>query len=119
MNPEVTAAEGRQGRRARLDGSVLGVVGVSVGSAVQAGGLPRGRQWRGLSMLVAREVVVEADASHIPVLVDGEALSLPTPVRCTVQPRALRVRVPGNRPGIPLPKPPMDWRRLRLMTLTR
>jgi len=26
--------------------------------------------------------------------------------------------VPGNRPGVPLPKPPMDWRRLRQMALT-
>jgi hypothetical protein len=28
------------------------------------------------------------------------------PVRCAVRPKALRVRVPGNRPGVPLPKPP-------------
>jgi len=107
------------GRRSRLDGGVLGVLGVRVGSALQAAGLLRGRHWRGLTVRSAREAVIEADASHIPVGVDGEALSLPTPVRCTVRPKALQVRVPRNRPGVPLPKPPMDWRLLGRMTLTR
>jgi diacylglycerol kinase family enzyme len=105
------------GRRARLDGGVLGVVGVTVDSAVQAAGLLRGRHSRGLAMLSAGEVVLEADGSHIPVGVDGEALSLPTPVHCTVRSKALRVRVPRNRPGVPLPKPPMNWRRLGRMAL--
>src|SRR6266571_2600757 len=107
------------GRRSRLDGGVLGVLGVRVGSALQAAGLLRGRHWRGLTVRSAREAVIEADASHIPVGVDGEALSLPTPVRCTVRPKALQVRVPRNRPGVPLPKPPMNWRLLGRMTLTR
>src|SRR6266487_1780245 len=107
------------GRRSRLDGGVLGVLGVTVGSALQAAGLLRGRHWRGLTVRSAREVIIEADASHIPVGVDGEALSLPTPVRCTVRPKALQVRVPRNRPGVPLPKPPMNWRLLGRMTLTR
>jgi diacylglycerol kinase family enzyme len=105
------------GRRARLDGGVLSVVGVTIDSAVQAAGLLRGRHSRGLAMLSAGEVVLEADGSHIPVGVDGEALSLPTPVRCTVRSKALRVRVPRNRPGVPQPKPPMNWRRLGRMAL--
>jgi diacylglycerol kinase family enzyme len=105
------------GRRARLDGGVLGVIGVTVDSAVQAAGLLRGRHSRGLAVLSAAEVVIEAEESHIPVGVDGESLSLPTPVRCTVRSKALRVRVPRNRPGVPLPKPPMNWRRLRQMAL--
>jgi hypothetical protein len=29
----------------------------------------------------------------------------------------LRVRVPRQRPGVPDPKPVMDWRRLRLLAL--
>jgi diacylglycerol kinase family enzyme len=107
------------GRRARLDGGVLGVVGITVDSAVQAAGLLRGRHARGLTVLSDREAVIEADESHIPVGVDGEALSLRTPVRCTVRSKALRVRVPRNRPGVPLPKPPMNWSRLRQMALTR
>jgi diacylglycerol kinase family enzyme len=92
-------------------------VGITVGSAMQAAGLLRGRQSRGLAMLSAGEIVVEADAPSIPVGVDGEALSLPTPVRCNLRPKVLRVRVPRNRPGVPLPKPPMNWRRLRQMAL--
>jgi len=103
------------GRRPRLDAGVLGVVGVTVHSAVQAAGLLRGRRGDGLARLSACEVVVDADAPSIPVGVDGEALSLPTPVRCSVRRDALRVRVPRHRPGVPLPKPPMDWRRLGRM----
>jgi diacylglycerol kinase family enzyme len=106
------------GRRARLDRGNLGVFAVTVTSAVQAAGLVRGAQSRGLTRLAGREVVVDADASQIPVGVDGEALVLDTPVRCSVQPAALRVRVPRHRPGVPDPKPIMDWKRLRQMALT-
>jgi diacylglycerol kinase family enzyme len=106
------------GRRARLDRATLGLFAVTVTSAVQAAGLVRGTQSRGLTRLAGREVVVDADASQIPVGVDGEALLLDTPVRCTVQPGALRVRVPRDRPGVPDPKPIMDWKRLRQMALT-
>jgi diacylglycerol kinase family enzyme len=106
------------GRRARLDRATLGVFAVTVTSAVQAAGLVRGTQSRGLTRLAGREVVVDADAAQIPVGVDGEALVLDTPVRCTVRPAALRVRVPRHRPGVPDPKPIMDWKRLRHMALT-
>ena len=106
------------GRRARLDRGNLGLFAVTVTSAVQAAGLVRGTQSRGLTRLTEREVVVDADAAQIPVGVDGEALVLDTPVRCTVQPGALRVRVPRDRPGVPDPKPIMDWKRLAQMALT-
>jgi diacylglycerol kinase family enzyme len=106
------------GRRARLDRGTLGVFAVTVNSAAQAAGLLRGRNSRGLTSLAGREVVVDADASQIPVGVDGEALLLDTPVRCVVQPAALRVRVPRDRPGVPDPKPIMDWKRLREIALT-
>jgi diacylglycerol kinase family enzyme len=106
------------GRRARLDRATLGLFAVTVTSAIQAAGLVRGTQSRGLTRLAGREVVVDADASQIPVGVDGEALVLDTPVRCTVKPAALRVRVPRNRPGVPDPKPIMDWKRLRHIALT-
>jgi diacylglycerol kinase family enzyme len=106
------------GRRARLDRGTLGMFAVTVASAVQAAGLVRGTQSRGLTRLVGREVVVDADVPQIPVGVDGEALLLDTPVRCTVRPAALRVRVPRDRPGVPDPKPVMDWKRLRQMALT-
>jgi hypothetical protein len=107
------------GRRARLDRGTLGMFAVTVNSAAQAAGLLRGRNARGLTSLAAPEVVVDADTAQIPVGVDGEALQLDTPVRCVVQPAALRVRVPRHRPGVPDPKPIMDWNRLRQLALTR
>ena len=100
------------GRRARLDRGVLGVVGIRVRNAAEAAALLAGRRLRGITMMTTREVVVDADADQIPVGVDGEALLLDTPVRCTVQPGALRVRVPRHRPGVPEPKPVINWHRL-------
>jgi diacylglycerol kinase family enzyme len=100
------------GRRARPDRGTLGLFAVKVNGAVQAAGLLAGTSSRGLTRLAAPDVVVDADASQIPVGVDGEALLLDIPVRCTVQPAALRVRVPRDRPGVPDPKPIMDWKRL-------
>jgi diacylglycerol kinase family enzyme len=90
----------------------LGMFAVTVQSAAQAAGLLGGRRSRGLTSLAGPEVVIDADAAQIPVGVDGEALLLDTPVRCTIQPGALRVRVPRDRPGVPDPKPIMDWKRL-------
>ena len=106
------------GRRARLDRGTLGMFVVTVASAVQAAGLLAGTHSRGLTRVAAPRVVVDADASQIPVGVDGEALLLDTPVHCTVQPAALRVRVPRDRPGVPDPKPIMDWKRLQQLALT-
>jgi diacylglycerol kinase family enzyme len=101
------------GYRERLGSGVLGVLGVKVGSAAEAAGLLLGRHATGLTVLTAREVVVDADRPEVEVGVDGEALLLPTPVRCRIEPGALRVRVPRSRPGVPETKPPLDWRRLR------
>ena len=82
------------GRRARLDAGTLGVVAVRVNSARQAVGLVRHAHDQGLAMLTAEEVIVDADAPQIPVGIDGETVMLPTPVHCTIRPRALRVVVP-------------------------
>jgi len=90
------------GRRARLDSGVLGIVAVTVDSAVQAVELLRGHSARGVQRYLAREVVIDAD-DEIPVGIDGEAVMLPTPVRCTIRPLALRVRVPRQRPGASMP----------------
>ncbi len=107
------------GRRARLDRGVLGVVAVSVASARQAVGLLRRNRQRGLVRFTAADVVIDADKPEIPVGIDGEAILMPTPVRCTTVPGALRVRVPKNRPGVPPAKPAVDWVRLRRMALGR
>jgi hypothetical protein len=39
-------------------------------------------------------------------------------VHGTIQPLALRVRVPRNRPGVPEPQPQLDWAQLRHQALT-
>ena len=96
-------------RRARLDAGMLGVVAVTVNNALQAAMLLRGARGQGLTTLTAEEVVVDADVPEIPVGIDGETVMMPTPVRCTIQPKALRVRVPRNRPGTRPAKPALDW----------
>jgi diacylglycerol kinase family enzyme len=104
-------------RRARLDRGVLGVVSVKVDSARQAAGLIRGRRAAGLCLLTTPEVTIDADAPEIHVGIDGEAVSIPTPVRCSTRPGALRVRVPRQRPGVPAPKARLDWHQLHLLAV--
>jgi diacylglycerol kinase family enzyme len=100
-------------RRARLDRGMLGVVAITVSSARQAAGLLRGAHATGLSVLTTTKIEITADAPRIPVGIDGEAVLMPAPVHCTIRPGALRVWVPRNRPGVPPPKPPVNWTRLR------
>ena len=107
------------GRRARLDAGTLGVVAVRVDSARQAAGLIRRGHGTGLATLTAGEVTITTDAPQIPVGIDGETVMLPTPVRCAIRPRALRVVVPRQRPGVPAPKPALEWPRLRQLASFR
>jgi diacylglycerol kinase family enzyme len=101
------------GRRARLDTGLLGVMGIKVESGAQAAGLlSRPGQERALARFTGSEVVVDADAPSIPVGIDGESVLMPTPVRCTIRPRALRVVVPRDRPGVPAAHEAVDWARL-------
>ena len=112
-NPYGTGDIAGLSRRARLDGGMLGLVGVTVASARQAAGLLRGAHGAGLTMLTASQIEITADADRIPVGIDGEALLITTPVQCAIRPRALRVWVPRDRPGVTPPKPPLNWARLR------
>jgi diacylglycerol kinase family enzyme len=106
-------------RRARLDRGVLGVLGVKVDNAAQAAGLlNRAARSRELTALTAREVIIDSDQPQIPVGIDGESVLMPTPVRCTICPLALRVQVPRNRPGVPQPRPQLNWARLRRLAFT-
>ncbi len=89
------------GRRTRLDRGVLGAVALSASSTREAVGLLRRATKRGLIQRTAVEVVVDADVPEIPVGVDGEALLLPTPVRCTIEPAALRVTGSAEASGRP------------------
>jgi diacylglycerol kinase family enzyme len=107
------------GRRARLDAGTLGVVAIRIDSARQAAGLIRRGHGTGLTTLTAAQVTVDADTPEIPVGIDGETVMLPTPVRCTIRPHALRVVVPKQRPGVPAPKPPLEWPRLRQLASFR
>ncbi|MFG3120836.1 diacylglycerol/lipid kinase family protein [Streptomyces sp. NPDC048201] len=101
------------GRRPRLDTGELGVIGIRVENAAQAAELAvRGSQAPGLTVTTARRVRVTGGEPQIPVAVDGEALWLRTPVQCSVRPGALRVLLPRDRPGVPPPAPPVDWREL-------
>ncbi|HEU5385296.1 MAG TPA: diacylglycerol kinase family protein [Streptosporangiaceae bacterium] len=112
-NPYGTGDIAGLGRRMRLDRGILGVVGVTVSSAGQAAGLLRGRHAAGLKVLTAKQIKITADTPQIPVGVDGESIAMSTPVTCTISPGALRVWVPRDRPGVPAPKPPVNWARLR------
>jgi diacylglycerol kinase family enzyme len=106
-------------RRARLDAGTLGVVAVTVDSARQAVELLRRGRGHGVTVLTAPEVVVDADTAEIPIGIDGETVTMATPVRCTIRPRALRVRVPKDRPGTRPPKPAIDWPTLRQLASFR
>jgi diacylglycerol kinase family enzyme len=112
-NPYGTGDLAGLGRRARLDRGILGVVGVKVDGARQATGLLRGRHAAGLKVLTAERIEITADEQQIPVGVDGESILMSTPVTCTISARALCVWVPRDRPGIPRPKSPVNWARLR------
>jgi diacylglycerol kinase family enzyme len=96
------------GRRARLDTGALGVIAVTVDSAAHAVELLRGPGASGIRRFVAHEVVIDAGADEIPVGIDGEAVMMTTPVRCTIRPLALRVRVPRERPSAPPPARQID-----------
>jgi diacylglycerol kinase family enzyme len=112
-NPYGTGDIAGMSRRARLDRGILGVAGVKVRNARQAVDLLRGRKAAGLKVLTTTKIEISADAAEIPFGVDGEALSMSTPVTCTIRPSALRVWVPRDRPGVPAPKAPVNWSRLR------
>jgi diacylglycerol kinase family enzyme len=111
-NPYGTGDIAGLSRRARLDAGVLGVIGVKVRNVQQAIDLLRGRRAVGVRVLSTKKIEITADAPQIPVGVDGEALSMSTPVVCAISPGALRVWVPRDRPGVVPPKPPINWARL-------
>ena len=100
------------GRRNRLDQGLLGVVAGRLDSATRAIGLLRRTDGDTLTMLTGQEALIESDTAEIPVGVDGEALTFPVPVRCTIRPGALRVRLPRDRPGVPRPRSRIQWDRL-------
>ncbi|MDJ1134243.1 diacylglycerol/lipid kinase family protein [Streptomyces iconiensis] len=114
--PDLTAAS----LRTRLDGGKLGIIGVRVEDAVQVADVAlREERSPALNFLTARRAEISAEAENIPVAVDGEALTLPTPVLCTVRRRALRVLVPRTRPGTKAPSSPLNWRWMTALAMGR
>jgi diacylglycerol kinase family enzyme len=118
-NPYALSDIAGLGRRARLDAGTLGVVAVTVNNTLQAIALLRGDRGQGLTTLTTGEVVVDADVPQVPVGIDGETILMPAPVTCTIRPKALRVRVPRDRPGVPPPRPRRDWAALRQLASFR
>jgi diacylglycerol kinase family enzyme len=105
------------GRRERLDGATLGLLAITVNSVTDAARLVRGTRSEGLTRATSGEAVIEADEPSIPVGVDGESVRLPAPVRCRIQPGALRVWVPRTRP-VRRPRQRVDWRWLWRLAFT-
>ncbi|WP_329819401.1 diacylglycerol/lipid kinase family protein [Streptomyces sp. JV185] len=88
------------GRRAHLDSGLLGVLAARAETPAETAARLRSGQPHGLTRLATPDdVVVHADGPILPAGLDGEAVSLPSPVRCRITPRALRVWVPRHRPG--------------------
>ena len=94
-NPYATEGPLLEGRRPRLDRGVLGVLTVRVDRPNQAAEAALRRSGaKPVTATTAHRVTVTGDAAQIPVGVDGEALTLPTPVTCSIRPDALRVLLP-------------------------
>ena len=51
--------------------------------------------------------------------IDGESVHLSAPVRCTIRPNALRVRLPRERPGVRPPQGRLDWASLWALAVGR
>lgn len=79
------------GTRPRLDAGVLGVCVVGAPSA--DGRRKRLQQW------ATPELVIDSDGD-VPLGVDGEAVTMPTPLTLRVRPGALRVRIASQHPGV-------------------
>jgi diacylglycerol kinase family enzyme len=101
------------GRRARIDQGVLGVITGHLGSTAEAVGLIRRPGHQPIVAIPGgTEVIIDSASSTIPVGIDGEAVTVDTPVHCTIRPRALRVRLPRDRPGVPELHAKLDWKAL-------
>ncbi len=101
------------GRRARLDQGELGVVTGRLRSTTEALSMLRPERYRPVTFLSGgTKVLVHSDSASIPVGIDGEAVTMNTPVHCTIRPRALIVRLPKARPGVPPQAGRIKWKAL-------
>lgn len=96
---------GGLGTRARLDEGVLGVIVVEVHNGTELAQLVslstagRGSAYQGWHEWAAPTLEVRS-GKPIDLGIDGEAVTLDSPVRLEVQPGALRVRIAAHHPGV-------------------
>ncbi|HEY2714585.1 MAG TPA: diacylglycerol kinase family protein [Solirubrobacterales bacterium] len=92
------------GTRPHLDSGRLGIVDFA---PPKAGGAPNAGRYRELT---ARELTVEA-GEPVATGIDGEAVTLESPLRFRIRPGALRVRIapqhPGASPSSAVPRDPL------------
>jgi diacylglycerol kinase family enzyme len=120
-NPYHIATPRHLGRRFSLDGGVLGAIVLKRSAESPPPPLPRlledmadrgtaGPPREGVITWSAVRVTLRGPAPEVAAGVDGEAVWLPLPLTCEIRPRALRVLLPPDRPGIPReparPRPP-------------
>jgi diacylglycerol kinase family enzyme len=89
-NPYVLHRPFVPGARPALDSGRLGIIVLDAPSAPPH---PPGRAWSAPRLEVSAPAPVHAG-------IDGEAVDLSPPLQFTIQPGALRVRIPSRRPGI-------------------
>jgi diacylglycerol kinase family enzyme len=118
-NPYRYAVGPHPWRRDRLDTGVLGVLCVHIDNTAQAARAVGGRRFANVTRLTGRTVVVDTDTETVQAGIDGEHVVLPAPVVCRIVPGALRVRVPRQRPGVPLSRPAADWTHVTQLALGR
>ena len=99
-NPyQLVQADGGLGTRERLNGGVLGIVAVTITDAAEAStflalqAAGQARRFPGWAEWEAPHFEIRS-AAAVEIGVDGEALTMPPPVRFTSCPGALRVRLP-------------------------
>jgi diacylglycerol kinase family enzyme len=120
-NPYELRGLGAVGTRERLDTGRLGVVALRVTNAAQIAELGalelagRVEQFPGWREWSAEEVEVRSD-DPVDASIDGEPVELESPLRFSIMPKALRVRVPRAHPGV---SPAAARRRLGRFTVSR
>jgi diacylglycerol kinase family enzyme len=121
-NPYHIATPRYLGRRFGLDRAVLGVIVLKRSAGTRPEPIPHlvkdmgeqgtaGPRGEGVTAWSATRITLHGTAPDVAAGVDGEAVRLRLPVTCEIRPRALRVLLPRDRPGIPrepIPRPLAD-----------